>query len=179
MKKGPQSARHTSEPEGGVKTLQDPALYDGSVVGAWRKRFAEEEAKAKEAAAAAAAEKAAAEAAKAEADKKLAAEAAASPRPAKPDDTAPADGGRPTHRAHRVAQGKEPVSAADQAKACRCRSKKLSDEPHCKAARCADAGRPSSFVATPGEGESTKQPAAKKTTRKKADPAPGSDGSKG
>jgi NADH-quinone oxidoreductase subunit E len=177
VKKGPQSARHTSEPEGDVKTLQDPALYDGSVVGAWRKRFAEEEAKAKEAAAAAAAEKAAAEAAKAEADKKLAAEAAASPRPAKPDDTHPQTAAADTP-AHRVAQGKEPVSAADKAKAAD-PDMKLSDSPTAKLPDAPTQDRPSSFVATPGEGESTKQPAAKKTTRKKADPAPGSDGSKG
>ena len=31
-----------SEPHEAVNTLTDPALYDGSVVGAWRKRFEEE-----------------------------------------------------------------------------------------------------------------------------------------
>ena len=41
VKPGPQSGRHTSEPQGDVKTLTDPALYDGSMVGAWRKRFEE------------------------------------------------------------------------------------------------------------------------------------------
>ena len=53
---------------------------------------------------------------------------------------------------------------------------KLSDSPTAKLPDAPTQDRPSSFVATPGEGESTKQPAAKKTTRKKADPAPGSDG---
>jgi len=41
-KPGPQSDRVSSEPHGDVKTLTDPSLFDGSVVGAWRKRFEEE-----------------------------------------------------------------------------------------------------------------------------------------
>lgn len=51
VKVGPQNGRHASAPEGGPRTLTDPALYDGSVVDAWRKRF-EEEHRAREAAAA-------------------------------------------------------------------------------------------------------------------------------
>ena len=176
VKKGPQSARHTSEPEGDVKTLQDPALYDGSVVGAWHKRFAEEEAKAKEAAAAAAAEKAAPKR-QGRGGQEARSRSRCSPRPAKPDDTHPQTAAADTP-AHRVAQGKEPVSAADKAKAAD-PDMKLSDSPTAKLPDAPTQDRPSSFVATPGEGESTKQPAAKKTTRKKADPAPGSDGSKG
>ena len=39
VKPGPQTGRVSSEPQDDVKTLQDPALYDGSVIGAWRKRF--------------------------------------------------------------------------------------------------------------------------------------------
>lgn len=38
---GPQQGRKTSEPAGGATTLKDPALYDGSTVGAWQKRLAE------------------------------------------------------------------------------------------------------------------------------------------
>lgn len=45
VKAGPQNARHTSEPEGGLTSLTDTSLYDGSMVGAWRKRFEEEAAK--------------------------------------------------------------------------------------------------------------------------------------
>jgi NADH-quinone oxidoreductase subunit E len=41
VKVGPQQGRTSSEPAGDVKTLQDPSLFDGSVVGAWRQRFAE------------------------------------------------------------------------------------------------------------------------------------------
>lgn len=36
--KGSQIGRKASEPEGGIKTLQDPTLYDGSKVGQWRKK---------------------------------------------------------------------------------------------------------------------------------------------
>jgi NADH-quinone oxidoreductase subunit E len=39
VKKGSQVGRVSSEPEGGPFTLTDPKLYDGSVVGAWKKRF--------------------------------------------------------------------------------------------------------------------------------------------
>jgi NADH-quinone oxidoreductase subunit E len=42
VKPGPQSGRRSSEPHGDVKTLTDPALFDGSLVGAWRQRFDEE-----------------------------------------------------------------------------------------------------------------------------------------
>lgn len=42
VKPGSQIGRVSSEPHGEVKTLTDPALFDGSVVGAWRKRFEEE-----------------------------------------------------------------------------------------------------------------------------------------
>jgi NADH-quinone oxidoreductase subunit E len=50
---GSQTGRVGSEPAGGPNTLTDPALYDGSVVGSWRKRFEEDAAKKREAAAAA------------------------------------------------------------------------------------------------------------------------------
>jgi NADH-quinone oxidoreductase subunit E len=42
VKAGSQIGRNRSEPFEAVNTLQDPALYDGSVVGAWRKRFEEQ-----------------------------------------------------------------------------------------------------------------------------------------
>ncbi|HKZ97588.1 MAG TPA: NADH-quinone oxidoreductase subunit NuoE [Hyphomicrobiaceae bacterium] len=37
---GSQAGRQASCPAGGPTTLRDPALYDGSLVGAWQKRFA-------------------------------------------------------------------------------------------------------------------------------------------
>jgi NADH-quinone oxidoreductase subunit E len=42
VKAGPQNGRRSSEPHEEVKTLQDASLFDGSVIGAWRKRFEEE-----------------------------------------------------------------------------------------------------------------------------------------
>ncbi|WP_460451365.1 NADH-quinone oxidoreductase subunit NuoE [Alsobacter sp. SYSU BS001988] len=149
VKKGPQNSRHASEPEGGVTTLTDPALYDGSAVGAWRKRFQEEEAKAK-----AAASEAGATEKKAADDKALAAEAAARPKPGKPsDDTA---GAKATDTpAHRVAEGKEAVSAADRAKAGDA-SKSSSDEPSSKRPKAPTLDKASSYVANPNQGEAKK-----------------------
>lgn len=63
VKPGPQNGRFSSEPEGGAQTLTDPTLYDGSVIGNWKQRLADEKAKL-EAAKAAAAEAAAAAPAK-------------------------------------------------------------------------------------------------------------------
>lgn len=73
VKTGSQTGRVSSEPVDDVRTLQDPSLFDGSQVGAWKKRF-EEEAIRK-----AADDKAQAEAAAAEK------QAAVEPKPAKPD----------------------------------------------------------------------------------------------
>jgi NADH-quinone oxidoreductase subunit E len=39
VKPGSQTGRTASAPAGAPATLTDPALYDGSVVGAWRQRF--------------------------------------------------------------------------------------------------------------------------------------------
>jgi NADH-quinone oxidoreductase subunit E len=41
VKPGSQIGRTASCPAGGPTTLKDPALYDGSTIGAWRKRFEE------------------------------------------------------------------------------------------------------------------------------------------
>jgi NADH-quinone oxidoreductase subunit E len=76
VKVGPQSERRGSEPAGAVKTLLDTALYDGSVVGAWRKSFDDRFEKA--------------QAAKAEAARAKEAEAARSAQPAAPVSDKPA-----------------------------------------------------------------------------------------
>jgi NADH-quinone oxidoreductase subunit E len=39
VRPGSQTGRSASAPAGGPTTLSDPALYDGSMVGAWRQRF--------------------------------------------------------------------------------------------------------------------------------------------
>ncbi len=52
VKKGSQTGRKTSEPEPGkATTLTDGRLYDGSLVGSWKERFADDKAKAESAAA--------------------------------------------------------------------------------------------------------------------------------
>jgi len=102
VKRGPQNGRHSSEPKDGPLTLTDPALFDGSVVGAWKQRFAEEEIKAREAAERAAAEKAAKEAAD-----RAAAEAAA----AVPQSGGPAE----TRAEQTTAKPAEPVAATKPA----------------------------------------------------------------
>ncbi|MGJ3262374.1 MAG: NADH-quinone oxidoreductase subunit NuoE [Salinarimonas sp.] len=99
---GSQAGRTSSEPTQSLNTLKDPGLYDGSRVGAWKKRFEEEavkkaaEAKEKE------------DAAKAEAAAATK-QAAVEPKPAKPDS------GRATATpvadapAQRAAAGERPV----------------------------------------------------------------------
>ncbi|AWN41464.1 NADH-quinone oxidoreductase subunit NuoE [Methylobacterium durans] len=101
VKVGSQIGRTSSEPQGAVNTLQDPGLFDGSRIGAWRKRFenghdgiaANDEAASSEH------------------------RAASEPKPAKPD------AGRPVERpiadapAQRAAEGETPVKSGDQADA--------------------------------------------------------------
>jgi NADH-quinone oxidoreductase subunit E len=95
VKVGPQSSRRASEPIGGAKTLTDPALYDGSVIGSWRKRFEQETIKAE----------ALAEAARA------APSAAANAEPAKPQETRPEEKASDTPDKW-AADGMEPLMAA-------------------------------------------------------------------
>jgi NADH-quinone oxidoreductase subunit E len=53
VKKGSQSGRVSSEPKTGATILKDESLFDGSVVGQWKDRFAAEQKKLADAAAAA------------------------------------------------------------------------------------------------------------------------------
>jgi NADH-quinone oxidoreductase subunit E len=94
-KPGSQIGRSGSEPVGGGETLKDPALYDGTVIGAgdWQKRVTEQRKAAAEAAAAKAA--AEAEAKKAEAAKTDAGKTDASPAAATKPATETAAAGRP------------------------------------------------------------------------------------
>ncbi|MCB4802731.1 NADH-quinone oxidoreductase subunit E [Methylobacterium brachiatum] len=104
VKVGSQTGRNASEPLGGPDTLTDPALFDGSRVGAWRKRF-EETAKPDDSAA------------KSDEAASTDRRAADQPKPARPD------AGRPVERsvsdapAQRAADGKIPVKEQDQADA--------------------------------------------------------------
>jgi NADH-quinone oxidoreductase subunit E len=110
VKPGPQQGRRASEPADAVKTLQDPALYDGSLVGAWRKRFEEQAIKEAEV-------KAASEAAAATAS------APSEPKPAKPDTGRAIETEKADTPAKKAKEGEPPVKpddpkgAADTAKA--------------------------------------------------------------
>ncbi len=119
VKIGSQVGRTSSEPLGGADTLTDASLFDGSRVGAWRKRFEE---KADEATSGESKpDQAGTEPAKAESGKSEAASsdqrAAADPKPARPD------AGRAEHKgatdapAQRNASGEKPVTASDEADA--------------------------------------------------------------
>ncbi|WP_372426792.1 NADH-quinone oxidoreductase subunit NuoE [Salinarimonas chemoclinalis] len=99
---GSQEGRVSSEPKDDVRTLQDPALYDGSRVGAWKKRF-EEEAIRKAAEAQGTDEAAKAEAASA------AKQAAVEPKPGRPDSGRATESPAADAPAQRVAAGETPV----------------------------------------------------------------------
>ena len=96
---GSQQGRNASEPAGQVDTLQDPALFDGSVIGAWRRRFEEETPQQVQA--------------ERRADQEAAsttARAATEPRVAKPDAGRAIE--RPVGRRAGPAGGREPGAAA-------------------------------------------------------------------
>ncbi len=98
VKAGSQIGRRSSEPEGDVKTLQDPALFDGSVIGAWRKRFEHEAVKPADTGEAAAATAA----------------AAAQPKPAKPPSGRATETEAADTPAKRVKEGEAPVAPAER-----------------------------------------------------------------
>ncbi|WP_267355453.1 MULTISPECIES: NADH-quinone oxidoreductase subunit NuoE [unclassified Methylobacterium] len=108
VKVGSQTGRVSSEPQGAVNTLTDPTLFDGSRVGAWRKRF-EEAGKAEEPAAGVPPKTGEAAAS--------VQQAATNPKPARPD------AGRAVERtasdapAQRAADGETPVKPEDRADA--------------------------------------------------------------
>jgi NADH-quinone oxidoreductase subunit E len=97
VRPGSQIGRQASEPHLAVNTLTDPSLYDGSVVGAWRKRFEDEAAKADRGDAPG-----------------LEQRAAENPRAAKPD-SGRAIGRTIETPANRVAEGKPALDPAERA----------------------------------------------------------------
>ncbi|WP_441966504.1 NADH-quinone oxidoreductase subunit NuoE [Microvirga sp. 2MCAF38] len=98
VKKGPQNGRRASEPEDAIKTLTDPSLYDGSMIGTWRKRFEEEAVKAATTGEAAAAQ----------------ATAASNPKPAKPESGRAVETEKADTPAKRAKEGEAPVTGAEQ-----------------------------------------------------------------
>lgn len=105
VKVGSQVERQASEPLGGPDTLTDPALFDGSRVGAWRKRFEDT------------AKSGAEEAAKAEEAKSSEQRAASQPKPARPDAGRAAERPVTDAPAQRAANGETPVKESDRADA--------------------------------------------------------------
>jgi NADH-quinone oxidoreductase subunit E len=131
VRKGSQIGRNRSEPFEAVNTLQDPALFDGSIVGAWRKRF-EEQAKAAdtgEAAAAIASVPQEARAAKPGAGRAIESEAADTP-------------------AKRVKEGETPINPVDQKEAAD-PSKATKGDPHTESGARQPPQSSKSYVASP------------------------------
>ncbi|WP_018259837.1 NADH-quinone oxidoreductase subunit NuoE [Methylobacterium sp. WSM2598] len=96
VKAGSQAGRTSSEPKGAATTLTDETLFDGSRIGAWRRRFEEEGLH------------------EAGADTQaLAAREAANPKPARPDAGRPIGSPAAQTPAQRAADGKAPVEPAE------------------------------------------------------------------
>jgi NADH-quinone oxidoreductase subunit E len=160
VKPGSQIGRRSSEPQDGVKTLTDPALFDGSLLGTWRKRFDEEPVKP-----APVPDRAAAEAASA------APSAAAAPKPAKPD------AGRATERpvadapAQRAANGEAPVKPGER-KAAAKSERATAAKPRTRAEKQPAPQSSKSYTATPGKPEDGRPVADAKGTTPQAGTPP-------
>ncbi|ACL59008.1 NADH-quinone oxidoreductase subunit NuoE [Methylobacterium nodulans] len=114
VKTGSQIGRTSSEPLGAVTTLTDETLFDGSRIGAWRKRFEEEHLR--EAGADTQAEDTQAKDTRAKTEgATAAAKNAAEPKPAKPDSGRATESPAAAAPAQRVAEGKAPVDPAERA----------------------------------------------------------------
>jgi NADH-quinone oxidoreductase subunit E len=99
VKPGPQNGRVSSEPLGGAETLQDPALFDGSLLGTWRKRLEERPVNAPNGEASSTEQRAASE-----------------PKQAKPDAGRAIERPASNAPAQRAADGEPPVSSGDRAR---------------------------------------------------------------
>ncbi|HEV2559858.1 MAG TPA: NADH-quinone oxidoreductase subunit NuoE [Microvirga sp.] len=151
VRKGSQIGRNASEPHQAVNTLTDPALFDGSAIGAWRKRFEE--------AAVQTGETEAAEASMPEKAK------AGRPLVGRPIESAAVD-----TPAERAKEGEPPLDPAEV--------KAASDPTRATAveARQEDASKPApqsskSYVATPSNPEAGRPVASQPTTPQAGTPA--------
>src|SRR5215217_6769154 len=148
VRPGPQQGRVSSEPAGDVKTLQDPALFDGSRIGSWRKRFEEEAIRETVTAGEAAA---------------ATATAPSAPKPAKPD------AGRGIERevadtpAKRAKEG-EPTPAADQQRQAADPSRATVVKPEQRADTKPSPQSGKSYTATPSKPENGRMTADSKGT---------------
>jgi NADH-quinone oxidoreductase subunit E len=148
VRPGPQQGRVSSEPAGDVKTLQDPALFDGSLIGAWRKRFEQEAIR---------------ETATAGEAASTTATAPSTPKPAKPD------AGRAIERevadtpAKRAKEG-EPTPAADQQRQASDPSRATVVKPEQRADTKPSPQSGKSYTATPSKPEDGRMTADAKGT---------------
>jgi NADH-quinone oxidoreductase subunit E len=152
VKKGSQIGRNASEPHEAINTLTDPSLYDGSVIGAWRKRFEEEVVtitNTGEAAAAVASMPGGAKAAKPPAGRATETEAADTP-------------------AERVKEGKAPISLAEK-KAAADPSRATAVEPRTEGEKPAPQST-KSYSATPSKPEDGRPVASQPTTPRAGTP---------
>jgi NADH-quinone oxidoreductase subunit E len=172
VKAGSQQGRRSSEPQGDVKTLQDPSLYDGSLIGAWRKRFEEEAVKA------------------AGLDEAVAATAGAAqtPKPAKPESGRAIETEKADTPAKRAKEGEPPVSpaerkgASDPEKATSVEQKSgaaveagpQSGRSYAPTPSKPESGRPASGPSAAATPDAKKQPSSAKKRRGK-DAKPGKD----
>jgi NADH-quinone oxidoreductase subunit E len=140
VRKGSQIGRNRSEPFEAVNTLQDPSLYDGSVIGSWRKRFEEQAKPAEtgEAAAATASVPQEARAAKPGAGRAIESDAADTP-------------------AKRAKEGETPINPADRKEAADpAKATKGASHTEEGARSAPQSGK--SYVASPGEGATPTSP---------------------
>ena len=133
VKVGSQSGRNASEPQGGPDTLSDPTLFDGSRIGAWRKRF--DEVHSVEGQGAPKPDAPTGEAASSER------RAASDPKPAKPEAGRAAESPAADAPAQRAADGQAPIKAGDQADAAEPDHSGARDEPGASKATETAAGR--------------------------------------
>ncbi|WP_230531915.1 NADH-quinone oxidoreductase subunit NuoE [Microvirga roseola] len=144
VRKGSQIGRNRSEPFQAVNTLKDPSLYDGSVVGAWRKRFEETTPEGPTE------------------EPGLEQRAAENPRAAKPDS------GRAIGRvietpANRAAEGKPPIDAKDRADAAS-KDRATAVEPRTEEAGIKAPESSKSYVANPSNPEEGRPASTMPTT---------------
>jgi NADH-quinone oxidoreductase subunit E len=147
VRKGSQIGRNASEPHEAVNTLTDPALFDGSVIGAWRRRFEEEALKVAdtgEAAATTASVPQEGKAGRPLAGRAIESEVADTP-------------------AKRVKQGETPINPADR-KGASDPSKATVIQPHQEKAAAGGPQSSKSYVATPSKPEDGKVVPAADTT---------------
>ena len=126
VKVGSQIGRVSSEPKDAVRTLTDETLFDGSRVGAWRKRFEQTERGADSGDEAVKQDEAASSQARAASDTK----------PARPDSGRPIEQGTSNAPAQRAASGEQPVKPEDKAAA----SERGTSQAKFGAARPSDSG---------------------------------------